>query len=152
MQARVVIFCMQVGDNVLYRGIVNQSSTAYSLLYLSEFLIFHTLNNEILVKDFCKTVQARIVILSMYVNNDVLYLGITNQPSIAYSSPYLSDFLSFRLQIIIFFVKDFCKTVQAKVVIFAMQVDNNVLYCGIVNQPSAAYSSQYCAIFFLSIL
>ena len=32
-----------------------------------------------------------------------------------------------------FFVKDFCKTVQARVVVFAMQVDNDELYCEIVN-------------------
>ena len=42
-----------------------------------------------------------------------------------------------------FFVKDFCKTVQARVVIFGMQVDNDVLYRGIVNQPSHVYSSLY---------
>ena len=39
-----------------------------------------------------------------------------------------------------FFVKDFCETVQARVVIFGKQVDNDVLYCGIANQPSPAYS------------
>ena len=39
-----------------------------------------------------------------------------------------------------FFVKDFCETVQARVVIFGMQVDNDVLYRGIANQPSPAYS------------
>ena len=42
-----------------------------------------------------------------------------------------------------FFVKDFCEIVQAGVVIFGMQVDNGVLYCGIVNQPSHVYSSLY---------
>ena len=42
-----------------------------------------------------------------------------------------------------FFVKDFCETVQARVVIFGEQVDNDVLYRGIVNQPSPAYSSLY---------
>ena len=36
-----------------------------------------------------------------------------------------------------FFVKDFCETVQARVFIFGMQVDNDVVYCGIVNQPSS---------------
>ena len=41
------------------------------------------------------------------------------------------------------FVKDLCETVQAGVVIFGMQVDNDVLYRGIVNKPSHAYSSQY---------
>ena len=63
-----------------------------------------------------------------------------------------------------FFVKDFCETVQARVVIFGMQVDNDVLYRGIANQPSPAYSSLYlsnflllilpciCLIFFLSLL
>ena len=48
----------------------------------------------------------------------------------AYSSLYLSHF-----------VKDFCKTVQARVVIFGIEVDNDVLYHGIVNQPSHSFSS-----------
>ena len=42
-----------------------------------------------------------------------------------------------------FFVKDFCETVQARVVIFGMQVDNDVVYRGIAKQPSPAYSSLY---------
>ena len=48
-----------------------------------------------------------------------------------------------------FFVKDFCKTVQARVpvVIFGRQVDNDVLYRGIANQPSDAYSSLYLSKF-----
>ena len=57
------------------------------------------------------------------------------------------------LQIIKFFVVDFCDTVQARVVIFGMQVNNDVLYCGIGNQPSAAFSPLYLFHFhFLSIL
>ena len=51
-----------------------------------------------------------------------------------------------------FVVKDFCETVQAGVVIFGEQVDNNVLYRGIANQPSPAFSSLYLSNFFLSIL
>ena len=51
-----------------------------------------------------------------------------------------------------FFVKDFCETVQARVVIFGEQVENDVLYRGIANQPSPAYCSRICPIFFLSIL
>ena len=46
-----------------------------------------------------------------------------------------------------FFVKDFCETVQARVFIFGEQVDNDVLYRGIANQPSPAYSSMYLSIF-----
>ena len=42
-----------------------------------------------------------------------------------------------------FFVKDFCETIEARVVIFGMQIDDDVLYRGIENQPSAAYSSMY---------
>ena len=42
-----------------------------------------------------------------------------------------------------FFVKDFCETVQATVVLFGEQVDNDVLYPGIANQPSPAYYSLY---------
>ena len=94
MQARVFIFGMQVDNDVLYRGIVNQRSPAYSSLYLSDFLSFHTLNDEIFIKDFSETVKARVFICSMPVDNDVLYRGIANQPSPAYSSLYLSIFLS----------------------------------------------------------
>ena len=39
-----------------------------------------------------------------------------------------------------FFVKDICETMQARVTILGMQVDDDVLYRGIVNQPSDAYS------------
>ena len=56
VQVRVVIFGEQVDNDVLYRGIVNQPSPAYSSLYLSNFLSFHTLNDEIFVKDFWETV------------------------------------------------------------------------------------------------
>ena len=99
------------------------------------------------VKDFCETVQARVVIFVSHVDNDVLYCGIANQPSPGYSSLYLSDFLSFHTLNDEIFVKNFCETVQARVVIFGMQVDNDVLYRGIVNQPSSAYSFLYLSIF-----
>ena len=46
VQARVIIFGMQVDNDVLYHGIANQPSHFYSSLYLSNFLLFHTLNNE----------------------------------------------------------------------------------------------------------
>ena len=96
VQARVVILGEQVDNDVLYRGIVNQPSPAYSSLYLCNFLAFHTLNDEIFVKDFSETMKARVVIFGMQVDNDVLYRGIANQPSSAYSSMYLSNFLSFH--------------------------------------------------------
>ena len=48
------------------------------------------------VKDFCETVKARVFICGMQVYNDVLYRGIANQPYPAYSSLYLSNFLSFH--------------------------------------------------------
>ena len=94
VQARVFIFGMQVDNDVLYRGNANQPSPAYSSLYLSDFLSFHTLNDEIFVKDISETVQARVYIFGMQVDNDVLYGGIANQPSSAYSSMYLYIFLS----------------------------------------------------------
>ena len=96
VQARVFIFGMQVDNDVLYRGIANKPSPAHSFLYLSNFLSFHTLNDEIFVKDFSKTVQARVFIFGMQVDNDVLYRGIANQPTPAYSLLYLSIF-SFSL-------------------------------------------------------
>ena len=90
----VVIFGMQVDNDVLYYGIANQPSPAYSSLYLSDFFSFHTLNDEIFVKDFSETVQARVFMFGMLVDNNVLYCGIGNQLSPAYSSLYLSIFIS----------------------------------------------------------
>ena len=52
VQAKVVIFDMQVDNGVLYRGIANQPSHANSSLYLSDFLSFHTLNGEIFRQRF----------------------------------------------------------------------------------------------------
>ena len=52
VQARVFIFGMQVENDVLYRGIANQPSPAFSSLYLSNFLSFHTLNDEIFRQRF----------------------------------------------------------------------------------------------------
>ena len=51
---------------------------------------------KFLVKDFCETMQAGVIIFSRYTDNDVFYLRIAIQPSDAYSSLYLSDFLSFH--------------------------------------------------------
>ena len=44
------------------------------------------------------------------------------------------------------FTKDFCETAQARVVIFGKQVDNDVLYRRIANQPSPARASLYLTI------
>ena len=105
-----------------------------------------------MIKVFCETVQARVVIFGMRFDNDVLYRGIANQPSHTCSFLYLFDFLSFHILNNEHFVKHFCETVQARIVIFGMQVDNDVLYRGIANQPSRAYFLCICSIFFLSIL
>ena len=52
VQARLVIFGMQVDNDVLYRWIANQSSPAHSSLYLFDFLSFHTLNDGIFRQRF----------------------------------------------------------------------------------------------------
>ena len=52
VQAGVVIFVMEVDNGVLCLGIGSQISHAYSSLYLSDFLSFHILNNEIFLQRF----------------------------------------------------------------------------------------------------
>ena len=51
---------------------------------------------KVFVKNFCQAGQARVVIFDMQVDNDVFNCEIANQPSHAYSSHYVSDFLSFH--------------------------------------------------------
>ena len=136
VQARVFIFGMHIDNDVLYRGIANQPSPSYSSLYLSDFLSFHTLNDDIFVKDFSEIVQARVFIFGMQVDNDVLYRGIANQSSPNYSSLYLSIFLSLYI-----FVKDISATVQDRNFKFGIQIHNDKLYHGIENGPSPICSS-----------
>ena len=62
---------------------------------------------KFLVKDFCETVQPRVVIFGMQVGNDVLYCGIANQPSDAYYFLYLYSFLPFHILINEFFCQRF---------------------------------------------
>ena len=95
MQARMLIFGMQVDDDLLYRGFENQPSPAYSSLYLSNFLCFHTLM-KYFVKDFSTTMQARMLIFGVQVDDDLLYFGIENQSSAAYLYRYSPNFLSFH--------------------------------------------------------
>ena len=65
-------------------------------MHLSDFLFISILSiRTFFVKDLCGTLQARIVIFGMQVDDDVLYCDVANKPSSAYFSPYLSDFLSF---------------------------------------------------------
>ena len=75
MQARMLIFSMQVDDDLLHRRIENQPSPAYSSLSLSNFLSFYTLM-KFFVKDFSTTMQGRKFIFDMQVDDDLLYRGI----------------------------------------------------------------------------
>ena len=150
MQARMLIFGMQGDDDLLYRGIENQPSSAYSSLYLSNFLSFHTLM-QFYVKDFSTTMQGRMLIFVMQVDDDLLYRGIENQSS-SYSSLFCPIFFPSILWRMTFFVKDFSRTMQARMLIFGMHVDDDLLYRGFGSQPSPAYSSLYLSIFFPSIL
>ena len=82
---------------MLYRGIANQPSPAYSSCICPIFFLSILGMMNFFVKDFCEPMQAGVAIFGMYVHNDVLYRGISNQPSHAYSSLYLSNFLSFHI-------------------------------------------------------
>ena len=54
VQVRVFMFGLQIDNDTLYRGIANQPPHAYSSMHLSNFLSFHTLNNENFRQRFLK--------------------------------------------------------------------------------------------------
>ena len=87
------------------------------------------------VKDFLTTMQARILIFGVQVDDDLLYRGIRNQPSPAYSSPYLSNFLC---------------TLECSYLVCRLNED--LFYHGIKNHTSPAYSSCICPFSFPSLL
>ena len=66
---------------------MNQSSAAaYSSLHMSNFLSLPTMGNKFFAKDLCETVQARVIIFDRQIDHGVLYFGIANLASAAYSS------------------------------------------------------------------
>ena len=81
----MLIFGMQVDGDLLYHGIESQPS-AYSGLYLSNFLSFHTLM-EFSVKDF-STMQTRVLIFGMQVD-DVLYRDLDPASSCLFVPVYV---------------------------------------------------------------
>ena len=85
------------------------------------------------IKDFSTAVLARILVFGMHVDDDLLYRGIGNQPSPAYSSLHLSNFFPSILSRKNILVKDFTRTIQARGLILGMLVDDDLLYCGIEN-------------------
>ena len=50
LQVSLAVFYMQVDNNLLYQGIENQVSPAYSFLFLSHFLSLFILNDAIIKK------------------------------------------------------------------------------------------------------
>ena len=152
MQARVVIFVMQVDDDILYRGIENQSFSCLfspcicpiffrSLLWIIKFFI----------KAFFTTIQARLVIFGIKVDDDMLYLWDWEP---AFSCLFFPVFVQFSFfpyfGIMKFYVKDFSTTMQARVVIFGMQVDDD-MYCivGLRTSLLLFILPCICPIFFL---
>ena len=100
-----------------------------------------------------------LLIQKVYVNGDDFFHGpkcfLSSVHNKSYYTPALKKWgilvyicpsvlpslrLSFRPSLI-FFIKDFSTTMQARVVIFGIQIGEYMLYCGIANQPSAACSS-----------
>ena len=103
MQAGVVIFGKQVDNDVLYHGIINRHSHAYSSLYLSNFLSFHILNNEFLYPCFEKMGSILVYILSVVSFIHLEYPSVPPPCPICPPTPHLPmpmtviDLLHFRL-------------------------------------------------------
>ena len=108
---------------------------AVVFLFLSIFLSFPTLHVNIkhfYVGVFSGTFKARILKLSIHMDNELLYCGIENQTACSYySSLYFSIFLSFTAKFVSQFSPELCKLV----------------YYGIENRTPCSYSSLYLSIF-----
>ena len=121
IQARVLIFGSQVHDALLYRWIENQSFQEPFKLECS-FLV-------------CR------LMMTCYIVGLRTNCLLLNLP---YICPSFFPSILWRMK---FFVKDFSRTMQARIVIFGSQVYDALLYCGIENHSSSAYSSLYLSNF-----
>ena len=100
-QARMLILGLQVDEDLLYRGIENQPSPAYSFLFLSSFLSF---NNEMFVKDFPTTMQARMLMFM----TTCFIVGLRTSLLLLSLLCICPFFFPSILGIMRFFVTDFC--------------------------------------------
>ena len=99
-------------------------------LYLSNFLSFLTLKNEIFVKDFLTTMQARMLIFGMQVVTTCSIVGLRNSLLPLIFSVFVQFLL--HLSVLTFFrpssffvkhfVKDFSTTMQARMLIFVCRL------------------------------
>ena len=162
--------------------------SSYSSLYLSNFLSFHTLMKSF-VKDFLTTMQGRMLIFGMQVDDDLcvswdwdpVFSCLFSPVFVQFSFlPYFDEWhfsskisqeprklegsymvcmfmmtcciVGLRTSLLLlilpyicpiffpsilsrmkFFVKDFSRTIQARMLIFGMHVDDDFSYCGIEN-------------------
>ena len=95
MQARVIIFGLQVDNDVMYCIVGLQTSL---LLLILPCLSSHTLYNDFFVSDFFETVQARVIIFGLQVDNDVMYciVGLQTNLLLLILPCIFSGFLSFH--------------------------------------------------------
>ena len=139
---------MQIDNDLLYRGNENQHSPAFNPCICPSFFLSILRLMKFCVEDFSTTGQARIVIFGMQVGDDLMYRRIENQPSPAYSSLHFSNSILSILKIMKFCVKDYSTARQARMVIFGMQIDDDLLYREIENHSSPAYFAIFLRVFF----
>ena len=102
------------------------------------------------IKEFYTTTHTRMLIFDMQIDGDLFYytpvlkkMGGGGYTGLHLSVlPFIRPFHPFPFWRK-FFVKDLSTTMQARMLIFGMQVDGDLLYRGIENQPSPAHLSLY---------
>ena len=120
---------MQVDDNLLYRGIENQSSPAYSSLYFSNFLSLLTLNNAI----FCNRFHSNHSSLNVHIN-----FGIQTDKDLCLACIYYFFFLSMWNHFIPYYIeRDLCW-----ILIFGIHGDNEFSLYAFCNENNTIWFKQ----------
>ena len=78
---------------------------------------------KICVRVFSGTFKARMLKLSIHMDNELLYFGIENQTPCSYSSLYLSIFLSFKAKFVSLFSPELCKLESSNMVYICRMSD-----------------------------
>ena len=78
---------------------------------------------KICVRVFSGTFKARMLNLSIHMDNELLYCGIENRTPCSYSSLYLSIFLSFTAKFVSQFSQELCKLESSNMVYICRMSD-----------------------------
>ena len=133
-------------DNALFNcGIENRTPCSYSSLYLSIFLSFKAKFVSQFSPELCKLESSNVVYMCR-MSDCIVWLRLRVMALFSIFHPFFC-FYQYNMLTFKICVGVFSGTFKARMLKLGINMDNELLYCGIDNRTPCSYSSLYLSIF-----